>query len=94
MQLLSLFTLKKNEAGIIEKIDAGLLPLASKRVIEEIESRLLEMGFIEGAKVQVVFKGAFGDPIAVRINNNNSIISLRKNESSIILVNMGKLTNE
>ncbi|HMT02891.1 MAG TPA: FeoA domain-containing protein [Burkholderiales bacterium] len=94
MQLLSLFTLKKNEAGIIEKIDASLLPLSSKMVIEEIEARLLEMGFIEGAKVQVVFKGAFGDPIAVRINNNNSIISLRKNESSIILVNMGKLTNE
>ncbi len=91
MQLLSLFTLKKNEAGIIEKIDASLLPLSSKGVIEEIESRLLEMGFIEGAKVQVVFKGAFGDPIAVRINNNNSIISLRKNESSIILVNMGKI---
>lgn len=91
MQLLSLFTLKKNEVGIIEKIDTTLLPGLSKKIIEEIEARLLEMGFIEKAKVQVIFKGAFGDPIAVRINNNNSIISLRKNESSIILVNTGKI---
>ncbi len=91
MQLFSLFTLKKNEIGIIEKISGTLLPSLSEKTAEEVEARLLEMGFIEGAQVQIIFKGAFGDPIAVRINNNNSIISLRKNEASIILVNVGKL---
>lgn len=51
----------------------------------ELERRLLEIGFVEGAGVEVVHEGLFGrDPIAVRINE--TIVALRRREASAILV--------
>jgi ferrous iron transport protein A len=50
----------------------------------EIESRLLELGFVEGARVEIMHEGAFGrDPIAVRVNN--ATIALRRREAMAIL---------
>lgn len=87
MQLLSLSTLKKNEVGVIRQINEAYLPLNVGLTVGEVEARLLEIGFIEGASVQVLHLGAWGgDPIAVRINNSNSVIALRKNEAAVILV--------
>jgi ferrous iron transport protein A len=51
----------------------------------ELESRLLELGFVEGADVEVLHEGPFGrDPIAVRINDTT--IALRRREAMAILV--------
>jgi ferrous iron transport protein A len=51
----------------------------------EIESRLIELGFVEGASVEVLHEGPFdGDPIAVRVNN--ATIALRRREAMAILV--------
>jgi ferrous iron transport protein A len=51
----------------------------------ELESRLLELGFIEGAEITVLHEGPFGrDPMAVRING--STIALRRREAMAILV--------
>lgn len=51
----------------------------------EIENRLLELGFVEGAEVVVLHEGPIGrDPIAVRINNTT--IALRRREAMAILV--------
>lgn len=51
----------------------------------EIESRLIELGFVEGAEVVVLHEGPIGrDPIAVRINNTT--IALRRREAMAILV--------
>jgi ferrous iron transport protein A len=51
----------------------------------EIESRLLELGFVEGAEVRVLHEGPIGrDPIAVRINGTT--IALRRREAMAILV--------
>jgi ferrous iron transport protein A len=51
----------------------------------EIESRLLELGFVEGAEVTVLHEGPFGrDPMAVRVNNTT--IALRRREAMAILV--------
>lgn len=51
----------------------------------EIESRLLELGFVEGAEVEVLHEGPIGrDPIAVRINDTT--IALRRREAMAILV--------
>jgi len=50
----------------------------------EIENRLLELGFVEGARVEIMHEGAFGrDPIAVRVNN--ATIALRRREAMAIL---------
>ncbi len=51
----------------------------------EIESRLLELGFVEGVEVKILHEGPIGrDPIAVRINNTT--IALRRREAMAILV--------
>src|SRR6476660_9416857 len=46
----------------------------------ELERRLLELGFVEGAEVEVLHEGPLGgDPIAVRVNDNT--IALRRREA-------------
>jgi ferrous iron transport protein A len=50
----------------------------------EIENRLIELGFVEGAHVEILHEGAFArDPIAVRVNN--ATIALRRREAMAIL---------
>jgi len=51
----------------------------------ELERRLLEMGFVEGAEVEIRNQGLFGrDPIAVRVNN--ATVALRRAEANAITV--------
>ena len=51
----------------------------------EIERRLIEIGFVEGARVEIIHEGAFGrDPIAVRVNE--ATIALRRREAMAVLV--------
>ena len=51
----------------------------------EIENRLLELGFVEGARVEVLHEGAVGrDPIAVRVENVT--IAVRRREAMAIIV--------
>lgn len=51
----------------------------------ELERRLLELGFVEGAGVEVLHEGPIGrDPIAVRVNGTT--IALRRREAMAILV--------
>ncbi len=53
--------------------------------VEEFTERLLEMGFLEGAQVEVVHQAPFGgDPIAVRVRG--TLIALRRNEANAIEV--------
>jgi ferrous iron transport protein A len=56
----------------------------------EIESRLLELGFVEGAEIKILHEGPIGrDPIAVRINGTT--IALRRREAMAILVTSSNL---
>ena len=69
--------------GCICAVDAsawtGPLPPA------ELERRLLEMGFIEGACVEIRHQGLFRrDPIAVRVNG--ATMALRRREAMAIHV--------
>jgi len=51
----------------------------------EIERRLIELGFVEGARVKILQEGLFGrDPIAVRVND--ATVALRRREAASILV--------
>lgn len=50
----------------------------------ELERRLIEMGFTEGAQVEILHQGLFGaDPIAVRVDG--ATIALRRAEALAIL---------
>lgn len=52
---------------------------------EELERRLLEIGFVEGASVEVLHEGMIGrDPIALRVDDMN--VALRRREANAILV--------
>ena len=68
--------------GHIDAIDVS--GLRSGLSSDEIENRLIELGFVEGARVEILHEGAFGrDPIAVRVNN--ATIALRRREAMAIL---------
>lgn len=51
----------------------------------ELERRLIELGFVEGATVELLHQGVFGaDPIAVRVAHTT--IALRRREAMAVLV--------
>lgn len=51
----------------------------------ELERRLLEIGFVEGAQIEILHEGLFGrDPIAVRVDDTT--IALRRAEANHIVV--------
>ena len=60
-------------------------PEASDLPTGELERRLIELGFTEGAQVEILHEGLFGrDPIAVRVNN--ATVAIRRREAMAILV--------
>jgi ferrous iron transport protein A len=69
--------------------DLSTMKVGSKSEIIAIEnssikSKLIEMGFLVGRSLEVVFKAPLGDPIAIEINS--TVISLRKDEANLIKV--------
>lgn len=72
--------------GFRGHIDAILVDAAHSDLHEdELERRLIELGFTEGAHIEILHEGAFGrDPIAVRIND--ATVALRRREAMAIRV--------
>ena len=69
--------------GRIHAIEAALE--TCKLPAGELERRLLELGFIEGALIEILHEGFFGrDPIAVRVND--ATVALRRREAMAIQV--------
>lgn len=53
----------------------------------ELERRLLELGFVEGAEIEVIHEGAIGgDPIAVRLDDMR--VALRRKDGSDIMIRL------
>ncbi|MDX1802856.1 MAG: FeoA family protein [Alcanivorax sp.] len=51
----------------------------------DLERLLLEIGFVEGARVEVLHQGPFGrDPIAVRVDDMR--VALRRREARAIMI--------
>ncbi|MAB15529.1 FeoA family protein [Parvibaculum sp.] len=51
----------------------------------ELERLLLEMGFVEGARVELIHEGPMGrDPIAVKVDDMR--VALRRREAGCIMV--------
>jgi ferrous iron transport protein A len=74
---------RRGYSGVIQHlstVDAG-----SALSDDELESRLIELGFVEGARVEVLHEGIVGrDPIAVRVENVT--IAVRRREAMAIIV--------
>ena len=74
---------KRGYSGVIRRIDTEATGSALSAA--ELESRLIELGFVEGARVEVLHEGAVGrDPIAVRVENTT--IAVRRREAMAIIV--------
>lgn len=70
-------------SGVIQHLAAG--DAGSALSADELESRLIELGFVEGARVEVLHEGIVGrDPIAVRVENVT--IAVRRREAMAIIV--------
>ena len=70
--------------GRITALDLSRAPAAGLEP-PELERRLIELGFVEGARVEVLHEGAVGrDPIAVRVENVT--IAVRRREAMAIIV--------
>jgi ferrous iron transport protein A len=82
-QPLPLGLARRGYSGVIQHLathDAG-----SKLSGIELESRLIELGFVEGARIEVLHEGIVGgDPIAVRVENVT--IAVRRREAMAVIV--------
>jgi len=80
---LSLGQAPRGFIGRIRAIDAAAC--SSALAPTELESRLIEMGFVEDARVEILHEGLFGrDPIAVRVND--ATVAVRRREAMAIIV--------
>ena len=51
----------------------------------ELERRLLELGFVEGAEVELLHEGLFGrDPIALKVDDMR--VALRRREAASLII--------
>jgi ferrous iron transport protein A len=74
---------RRGFSGRIKSI--GVDPAVQGMTAAELERRLLELGFLEGAAVEVLHEGPLGgDPIAVRLNG--ATIALRRREAMAVFV--------
>ncbi len=81
-----LSTGRRGFAGVIAEVKPG--EAAGGLADVEIERRLIEMGLVEGAPVEIVHEGLFGrDPIAVRLTDR--VVALRRREARAVLVRAG-----
>ncbi len=78
-----LSNLGKGDSGVVKGIDASAQD--DSIGVGELERRLLEMGFVEGARFQVLQEGLIGrDPIAIKLDDMR--VALRRREAQAILV--------
>ncbi|MBS0362112.1 MAG: ferrous iron transport protein A [Proteobacteria bacterium] len=76
---------RPGDRGVIVEVRAETAPAGHGVAVEELERRLLEFGFVEGARIEVLHEGAiWRDPIAVRLDDMR--IGLRRRDAEDIWV--------
>nr|WP_174300797.1 FeoA family protein [Caulobacter sp. S45] len=79
--------------GVVASVGTGALAHAAGGLEPaELERRLLEIGFVEGARIEILHEGALGgDPIAVRIDDARVALRRREADAVLIQVEAGRL---
>ena len=81
-EILKLSQARKGDRGVIVQVGDHGFPDAHAL---ELERRLLELGFVEGAHVEVLHEGLFGrDPIAMKVDDMR--VALRRHEAARLTV--------
>ncbi|MCL6571079.1 MAG: FeoA domain-containing protein [Bacillus sp. (in: Bacteria)] len=73
---------KPNIIKLVNGIKGDTIKITALNLEGVMRRRLLDLGFVAGALVEVVRKSPLGDPIAFRVSQTT--IALRKEESSRI----------
>ena len=75
---------RRGFAGVITDVQ-GSAPDSGGLAADELQRRLLEMGFVEGARIEILHEGLIGaDPICVRIDDMR--VALRRRDARGVLV--------
>jgi ferrous iron transport protein A len=75
--------------GVIVEVRADHVGAEHGVDVHELERRLLEFGFVEGARVELLHQGLFGaDPIAVRLDDMR--VALRRRDAADVWVQLDK----
>jgi ferrous iron transport protein A len=78
---------KAGHSGVITAVSVD--PAAARGGVDcaELERRLLEAGFVEGARVTLLHEGPLGgDPIAVRLDDMR--VALRRREAHGVMIRL------
>jgi ferrous iron transport protein A len=76
---------KPGDRGVIVDVRAESHPADHGVAVDELQRRLLEFGFVEGAQIEVLHEGAiWRDPIAVRLDDMK--IGLRRRDAVVVWV--------
>jgi len=82
-----LSTTRPGDRGEIIEVRAESHPGDHGVDVEELQRRLLEFGFVEGARVEVLHEGAIRrDPIAVRLDDMR--VALRRRDAEDVWVRL------
>jgi ferrous iron transport protein A len=75
------------DRGVIVEVRAETAPDGHGVDVHELQRRLLEFGFVEGAQVEVIHEGAINhDPIAVRLEDMRVALRRRDAEDVFLLL--------
>ena len=76
---------RPGELGVLIVVQAAQVRSVVALDPEELELRLLEFGFVEGARVTVLHEGLLGgDPIAVKVDDMR--VALRRSEAMNVIL--------
>ena len=88
-----LSTARPGDKGVIIDVRAETHPGDHGVDVDELQRRLLEFGFVEGAEVEVLHQGAIRhDPIAVRIDDMR--VALRRRDAEDVWVRFAEVSAE
>ena len=82
-----LSTARIGDRGVIVGVRAEPSSMVGAVDCAELERRLLEFGFVEGARIEVLHEGAIGrDPVAVKLDDMR--VGLRRREAHGVLIRL------
>lgn len=85
--VLSLALARRGDCGVVIQVGAADHDLDHGVARSELERRLLEIGFVEGARFAVLHEGLIGrDPMALQLDDMR--VALRRREAVEILVRL------
>jgi ferrous iron transport protein A len=86
-QRVRLSAARPGDRGVIVEVAAVSHPGDHGVDVAELERRLLEFGFVEDARIEVLHEGAIGhDPIAVRLDDMR--VALRRRDAEDVWVRL------